>query len=356
MLCIPGATSLKSFLTNKTIRASAPCRVDFGDSWDIEGLALLHSALPPITVNIALDLRTKVQLLPYKDGWVKISTNWSEDEEQRLIDANLYSPFRLIYAIAFYFAVSGVHIVIDSQIPPRSGLGGSGTLAVAVIACISKTLASVRKTDELEKHQIVRIAHDIEDSLRISYTGMQDQAAAVYGGVNKWQWNYQSLHAPFIKEELINDEYQSEFGEHLLAVYINRDDWPENVTEKEIAGFLNNSTRKYWYSMHSAGNNFAQAVREHNWKDAALLLQKGTQNRLMFIKDTWPQAALDYLEVAKQLGCGAAFAGAPKGVIWAIGPKNTISHLRKRWEKLINLESNGYFLPNKVDFVGLKIS
>jgi D-glycero-alpha-D-manno-heptose-7-phosphate kinase len=39
--------------------------VDSGGTWDIRSMALPMQAIDPVTLNIALSLRTRVQLVPF---------------------------------------------------------------------------------------------------------------------------------------------------------------------------------------------------------------------------------------------------------------------------------------------------
>ena len=64
--------SLKKILERQPIEASAPCRIDSGGTWDIKALALPLEKHKPVTVNIALNLRTRVTLSPFADGKVRI--------------------------------------------------------------------------------------------------------------------------------------------------------------------------------------------------------------------------------------------------------------------------------------------
>ena len=63
--------SLKQALEKGPIEASAPCRIDMGGTLDISTFYLPLRHFSPCTVNMALDLRTRVLLLPYTGGKVR---------------------------------------------------------------------------------------------------------------------------------------------------------------------------------------------------------------------------------------------------------------------------------------------
>ena len=41
--------------------------------------------------------------------------------------------------------------------------------------------------------------------MRYSYTGLQNQCAAAFGGVNRWHWTYGEMSGKFRRESLLNE-------------------------------------------------------------------------------------------------------------------------------------------------------
>ena len=66
--------SVREILEQHAVKASAPCRIDSGGTWDIKALALPLEWIGPATVNMALNLRTWIFLSPFRDGWVRVSS------------------------------------------------------------------------------------------------------------------------------------------------------------------------------------------------------------------------------------------------------------------------------------------
>ena len=179
------ARQLFNIIGNNWIEASAPCRIDCGGVWDIKGLALLGESIQPITVTLALDMRVKVRITPLESSVVRIRCNNVQEQEFELKDVAFNKTFGMFFAILSHFDVEGVEVNIESIFPPQSGLGGSGAAAVAMIAALSKAVDN-GKHRQSSGAQIAILAHNIEDGLRFTYTGLQDQLAAVFGGVHKW--------------------------------------------------------------------------------------------------------------------------------------------------------------------------
>ena len=142
--------NLKKRLEDGHIEASAPCRIDMGGTLDIPTFYYPLHHLNPCTFNIALNLSTSVRLLPYNQGFIKISSRGFKDAEFPVHAAPFSHPMGLMFATAAYFNAGGVHVDIVSESPPRSGLGGSSVAAVALIAAFGKLMSCVSSPPQLQ--------------------------------------------------------------------------------------------------------------------------------------------------------------------------------------------------------------
>ena len=131
---------LLSDYPNGIITTSVPCRVDFGGTLDISTFYLPLNRANPSSVNIALDMRTRVTLSGFEGGRVKISSKGFEPAVFKPHKAPYDHPMGLMFAIADYFDAYGIHIEIESSSPPRSALGGSSSAAVAIVAAFFKLM------------------------------------------------------------------------------------------------------------------------------------------------------------------------------------------------------------------------
>ena len=97
-------SSARKILKNRRVEASAPCRIDSGGTWDIRSMALPMEAIEPVTLNIALSLRTRVVLLPFEDGMVKVSSEgFPETGAHDFRTLPFDSPFGLFYRSPLLF-------------------------------------------------------------------------------------------------------------------------------------------------------------------------------------------------------------------------------------------------------------
>jgi len=344
-------------LADRKVRASAPCRLDVGGTWDLKPFALLYAHLSPTTTNLALKMRTHIRLKPYEFGWVRVADKFKEEKfptDKVPFDAH----FGLIFAILSHFGVHGVSVELSYESPPKSGLGGSGTLAVTAIAALDEACALLGK-QRMSRERIVELAHNIEDGLRYSYTGMQDQCASVYGGVNRWRWTYNSNseRAPFIRERILSEKDYPELERRLVIAYLGKSHISSEVNERQVRSFLDGSSRKIWFRINEIAVEFAQALKEHDWAKAASLVSEENKLRYGMVPERLTPMALRLMEVAENVGAGFAAAGAGGGgCVWALSPDpSDVDRIKREWEGILREKENAKLLEVKIDGEGLKV-
>ena len=93
-------SSIRSILEQGPIASSAPCRVDMGGTLDLSTFYLTLHHLGPCTFNVALDLRTRVRIMPYEKGRIKISSVGFESLVVDSDEAPFNHPLGLMLAVA----------------------------------------------------------------------------------------------------------------------------------------------------------------------------------------------------------------------------------------------------------------
>ena len=348
------ALNLAPFLENNPIEASAPCRLDMGGTLDIRTFYYPLSWLNPCTVNIALKMRTRVRLLPFKSGHVQVSSRGFEPASMPLDSLPFNHPLGLMFAVAYYFRVGGVHIEIESTSPPRSALGGSSVAAVALIMAISKTLEKMENIAAPNRSQTALLAHAIEECAAGVPCGIQDQLAAVYGGIHRWVWpkNIQDPH--FTKEALMSNEEADAFGRHLLVAYCGVPHESKDINGTWIRQFLSGGTRPQWVEIVACTRRFANALEKQDIPGAIEAM-----NREMAIRKEMTPDVLDELgdrlaASARAAGCAARITGAGGGgCIWALGQSEDIDRLRPVWQDILASRREARLLESGIDTVGV---
>lgn len=347
--------SLRKVLATRPITASAPCRIDSGGTWDIKAMALPLEKIRPVTVNIALNLRTSATLAAYEDGYVRVvSEGFPQGESYPADNLPLDSPFALFFAAAAYFGFHGLEIRIVSQSPVKSALGGSSTALVALIKALAKaSLLSGGKN--LSRRQILHLAYHLEDAVSGGSCGLQDQAAALYGGVHLWEWSYSRPNSPLSRTVLLDRHGQKELSSHLLVAYSGKSHFSLRINHGWIADFLSGSTRAGWIEVNRIVWDLAKALSRLQWKAVARLLQEEMAVRRKITPEALIPITAKLLDQALEAGCGARFCGAGAGgSVWALGDQQAINCLRSNWKKTLPSTENARLLDCAVDSVGVR--
>jgi len=152
----------------------APCRADLaGGTLDIWPLGILHPG--SVTVNAALAEEVLVRV----DDGADAGEVWHATHDA------VWRPLRLedrsdltVAVVGWLRPEGGVRVRVERQPPVGSGLGGSSSYAVALAAALLE-LAGATIPDK----DMVAVVRDLEARVLQAPTGVQDQWAAVRGGV-----------------------------------------------------------------------------------------------------------------------------------------------------------------------------
>jgi D-glycero-alpha-D-manno-heptose-7-phosphate kinase len=208
----------QKIIESRAISATAPCRIDMGGTLDIGSFYYPLSYLNPCTFNIAVDMRTRIDIVPYRPGYVRISSRGFDDAEYPADALPFKHPLGLMFAIAAYFHMDGIHINIVSTSPPRSALGGSSAAAVALIAAFNRVL-TMADHPGIPMDRIPLLAHAIEEGVAGVPCGLQDQLAATYGGINAWHWRGKGADALYRRQQVVDKAGSAGFRHRLLLAY-----------------------------------------------------------------------------------------------------------------------------------------
>ena len=347
---------LRNILTSEYIEASAPCRIDMGGTLDISTFHYPLRHFFPCTFNIALDLRTRVRLSAYNKGMVKVSSKGFKSVEYPIDTVPFDHPLGLMFAIAVYFGVKGVHIQIESSSPPRSALGGSSSAAVALVAAFSKVFEKIGASSLLSRKDTAMLAYAIEGSVAGVPCGLQDQLSASYGGVNIWYW-LDGIKGPcFKKKAVYQKKFFKNFEKHLLLAYCGIPHKSKDINGKWVRQFLSGRYRELWAEIIAYTREFVNALTMRDFKYAA-----ESMNREMALRKKMTPEVLDSMgeklvDSAGVNNCGARFTGAGGGgCIWAIGEIEDIEILKKEWESILSERKESCMLEVRIDFEGLRV-
>jgi len=341
---------LSGLLKEWTVHSSAPTRLPCGGSTDHRLAGLVCRSWRPATVNIAIDLRACVTLKPYEPGRIFVDIEEVGERELTVPNLPLKGPFALVSALVAFFGIHGFRVEIGTDFPFQSGLGGSGAVSIALIGAIHTALDG-KLPDANDYHSIVQLAHNIEDSL-FGNTGMQDQAAALYGGVNLWEWEYSNV-LDFSRRPVLSDP--SLLDEHILLAYPGRPHPKSRKGSKILDSFKENGALDTFASISDLARRFADHLAAADYRSAGEMIYSEYQLRSTLIRVVRPED-IDLIEMARDANCGVGVTGhGGGGCMWAIGEKDDLDVLRARWTDAFRRRGAGLLLPFRVSSEGLRI-
>ncbi|TYT75608.1 galactokinase [Desulfobotulus mexicanus] len=324
---------LENCIPENEISASAPCRVDFGGTLD---LPLFYYGLGPdlaCTMNIALNLRTTVKIKPYKKGRVRVASRGFAFAEFPCGRAPYRHPLGLVFAILDAFGVRDLSVEIHSASPPRSALGGSSVMAVALVALLMKMKG---ENPEANVKDVVLMAKNIESAVAGVPCGMQDQLAAAFGGMNLWHWDGSNLMQPWKQSVLMTGKEYENLSSCMLVAYGGEPHDSLDVNGRWVQGFAEGKTRAEWKDIALLTRRFAEALAKMDLKTAIFCMEEELAIRLRLTPEVLDPAGMRLASAAGNLGCGVRFAGAGGGgCVWALGPEDKIGVLRSHWRRLM---------------------
>lgn len=162
------------------IRSRAPLRIGLaGGGTDVQPYSTQKGGL---VFNTTINKYAYCTLVPREDDVMNVSSRYYGRYRVHLkkgplaLDGNM----DLIKAVANHFELKqGFDIKIQSDVPAGSGLGGSSTMIVAMIAAVAEWTG-----EKLDKYEMAELAYHLEREVIGLKGGVQDQYAATFGGFN----------------------------------------------------------------------------------------------------------------------------------------------------------------------------
>jgi len=160
--------------------ARAPVRISFaGGGTDLPAYYTRYGGQ---VLSVTLNRYVYTILSPAPRAAHLISANYSlfhqyAPDRDALWDGNLSLPRAILEAFG---SPPGIDVFIAAQVPPGTGLGSSGSLAVSMIAALAAWSGWA-----LSRAEIAELACQIEIERLGMPVGKQDQYAAAFGGLNR---------------------------------------------------------------------------------------------------------------------------------------------------------------------------
>lgn len=211
-------------------RARAPLRIGLaGGGTDVDPYA---SKKGGAVFNTTINRYAYCTITPTDDHSMSVhSTDYGKyeaplDGGPLPLDGNM----DLIKAVTNHFNVTdGFKMFLQSEAPPGSGLGGSSTVIVSIIAAMCEW-QNIRLTG----HEMANLAYKLEREDIGLKGGKQDQYAAVFGGFNLMNFSSQGVNVNRVR---IDEDTVNELQYCSLLCYIGHTRESAEIIESQVSKF-----------------------------------------------------------------------------------------------------------------------
>lgn len=195
----------------RTILSRAPVRIcDIGgwtDTWFYPKGAVC---------SFAINLYSYIRIQERKDKMVNIfSENLNlQTKIKDLQNIEYDGTLDLLKATIKRMSLSnGLDIYARADTPPGSGMGTSASIAVALIAALTRY-----KNESIPPIEVAQLAHEIETKELKLESGVQDQFAAAYGGINFMEIDYPRVNRILLD---ISQEKICQIESQMMLIYLS---------------------------------------------------------------------------------------------------------------------------------------
>jgi len=147
---------------------------------------------------------------------IDISGGWSDSDPYRKDFGGAVLNAAINWRVSADF--DGYLKVNPGMVPSHSGLGTSGALRAVELAASNTALLK-------DRTELIKRVHRLENEIVGHRAGFQDEAAAIYGGVNYWEFGANGS----IKRTPISKNMAQYLEKRLVLVYLAEDHLSANI-------------------------------------------------------------------------------------------------------------------------------
>lgn len=291
----------------KFIRSRAPLRIGLaGGGTDVDPYA---SEKGGAVFNTTINKYAYCTIIPNGTNAMSVeSVNYGMyetylDDGPLPLDGNM----DLVKAVLNHFEIKdGFRMLLQSDSPPGSGLGGSSTVIVAAIAAVAEWTG-----EKMTNSELAHLAYKLEREDIGLKGGKQDQYAAVFGGFNlmKFREDGVDVNRVKIKENILNElQYRS------ILCYTGKTRESANIIDSQMKRFKRGDNELALDMTKEMAFDMATALEKGDIEETGRLLDLGWSYKKQF-SDKITNPEIDNLyNAAKELGAiGGKVSGAGGG-------------------------------------------
>lgn len=141
-------------------------------------------------------------------------------------------------ALLHYGVTQGVEISNQCDLPARSGLGSSSSFCAGLIKAIYAL-----KGEMISKYGLAKETINLERNILNENVGVQDQIAAVYGGLNHIVINHNASFS--VEPVIITENRRQDFNNHLLLFFTGVSRTSSDICKEQIETTKDKSAQLY---------------------------------------------------------------------------------------------------------------
>lgn len=327
--------------------ARAPVRVDLaGGGTDAPPYCIDHGGA---VVNFAVQRHVfaSAQRLPPGTGIVIYAADLDAGAISQCV-SDLTGQPHLEFLKAFVMRMvpenDSLLLVTESDVPPGSGLGGSGALGVAIVAAIDRAYGRARSSEET-----AALANDIERNDLGYPGGDQDSYGAAFGDINLLQ--YRPGGGMNRRRLSITRDMQRALEFRSLLIYSGIAHASASIHEdiKRTYAEENSSTLQALQMLHQQADSMAEALEAGDLSEYAATLNESCRQLYRIHESCDSVEHRRYSEALADLILGAKTCGAGGGGFLFVFTKPG-----RRQECIRRVEGMGGLVwPVTIDFCGV---
>ncbi len=289
------------------VRARAPLRIGIaGGGTDVEPYASLKGGC---VLNTTINKYAYCTITPRSDKTLRVHSEYYGTYEAPLdggplkLDGNM----DLIKAVNNHFELrDGYNILIESDAPAGSGLGGSSTMMVAMISA-----ASNWQGVEMDRDETARLAYRLEREDIGLKGGKQDQYAAAYGGFNLLDLDSKGVRVRRLK---IDEEVANELQYRSILCYTGASRESAGIITSQIESFNRGENENALDESKRLAREIGDALVKGDIEEAGALLNEAWGYKKQFSEKISNETINNLYDVAISRGAiGGKVSGAGGG-------------------------------------------
>lgn len=227
----------------------------------------------------------------------------------------------LVSAIRTRPLPEAVRITVGSGVPAGSGLGTSASVTVAILAAIDAAAGCFR-----DAHALACAAHRVETGLGLQ-SGIQDQLAAAFGGINRYD-----VHYPYggTIHRVGSDDLMRALDDRMVTVYLGRPHSSSALHDLVIASLEGVDNAAMLEPLRDAAHRAAAALQRFDLHAYGIALTDATEGMRRLHPELICENADRIIEVAREhgaLGWKVNGAGGNGGSVAILGPADLSRHM-----------------------------